>query len=194
MKIISIEDDFNTIEKGIDRVLGKSKILPERVFSETMKYFLFVPFDDLFMALFYNHIKKFLIKTGEKRFWLVVTDPSPRSYFARYFDFFGAIEFSISDNEGDYISALNDFPSDSPADALIHNSNSVVVSSCRGEWAVFGDRDADIAVCGFSSREKMVLFREVYGSDLLSGVEEAAKFAYGEGLNAKELCNSYISD
>ena len=194
MKVVSLEKDFNLIELSINSVMDKSKILPENVFREAFKYFLFITFDELLMTLFFNHLKRYLIDIGEKGFWLAVIDPDSKSYFSTHFNFFGAFEFSSADDEDDYVSALNDYPEDSPADALMHNSNSLIVSSFTNKWAVFGNREADIAICAFSDRAYWELFRSSYGSDLLNGIKAAAKYAYGaSGKNSQKekFCKSY---
>ena len=51
--------------------------------------------------------------------------------------------------------------------------------SSTHKWAVYGDRDADIAICGFTNLEQMELFKSIYGSDLLGGAITAADYAYG---------------
>jgi len=194
MKIISLEKDFNLIEMSINIIMDKSKLLPENVFRETLKYFLFVTFDELLMTLFFNHLRQYLIGIGEKDFWLAVIDPDPKSYFAANFNFYGAFEFSSTDDEADYVSALNDYPKGSTADALMHNSNSLIVSSFTNKWAVFGNRGADIAICAFSDHAHMKLFRSSYGSDLLNDMKAAAKYAYGDSdknSQAERFCMNY---
>lgn len=63
------------------------------------------------------------------------------------------------------------------------------------KWAVYGDRDADIAICAFTDQQQMELFKSIYGSDLLDGVKVAANYAYGAtGKSTLEatLCDSYL--
>ena len=79
MNPISTAKDFDLIDVSIDRVIDRSRTLPDRVFRNTLKYFLFITFDELRMTLFFNHIKQYLIRTGERKFWLTTIDPDPRS-------------------------------------------------------------------------------------------------------------------
>lgn len=197
MKAISAAKDFDQIEMSIDRAIDRSKMLPDRVFRSTLKYFLFITFDELYMTLFFNHVKRYLDKVGERAFWLVTIDPDPRSYFFHHFGFYGAFEFLSSDNEDDYVSALNDYPKDNHADSLMSNSNSLVAVSSSGEWAIFSSRDDDIAICGFSDRAQMEIFRSVYGSDLLNDVNAAAEYAYatsGDAQRIERFHKNYSSD
>ena len=197
MKAVSVERDYEPIEAGVDIIIYKTKTLPEKVFRETFKYFLFITFDDLLMPHFFNHLKQFLIEVGEERFWLTVIDPEPKLYFGVNFTFFGSFEFSNADTENDYISALNEYPKDSLADALAHNSNSLLISSFTYKWAIFGNRDADIAICAFSDRTQMELFESFYGYDLLDGVKAAAKYAYsatGDNALIETFCKNYVTE
>lgn len=195
MKVISTEKDYNSVATVAAKVLNRTKVLPDNVFRSALKFFLFITFDDLFMPLFFNHLKRYLLEIGENRLWVMAIEPDPKLYFGAHFNFFGAIEFSLSDTEDNYLAALNNYPADSPADALAHNANVLIFFSSTHTWVVYGDREADIAICAFADRTQMELFKSIYGSNLLHGVKTAAEYAYGasgeSALKAK-LCNSYV--
>lgn len=187
MKVISTEKEYDPVATGTERILNKTNVLPENVFRKTLKFFLFITFDELLMPLFFNHLKRYLLNVGESSFWVTAIDPDPKLYFGANFEFFGAIEFTDSDTGEDYLAALNNHPGDSPADALAHNSNLLMFFSQTHKWAVYGDRGADIAICAFADRRQMEIFRSIYGSDLLDGVKAAADYAYGAaGKNTLE--------
>jgi hypothetical protein len=197
MRAITTEKGYGSVESDSEKILDRTKVLPENVFKQAFKFFLFITFDELFMPMFFNHLKRYLMEIDENCFWLTAIDPDPKIYFGSNFDFFGAIEFSSADTNEDYLSALNNYPEDSPADALAHNTNSLMFFSSQYGWAVYGDRDADIAICAFADIEKMELFKSIYGSDLLGGVSAAADYAYGATGNSvlrAKLCSSYSVD
>lgn len=191
MKVINTENEFVHIDSKIDNAIEKSKILPDKIFRSVFKYFLFITFDELFMILFFNHLKEYLIQVGEKGFWMSIIDPDPKGYFFKNFGFFGSFEFLNSDSENNYVSALNEFPYNSPADAPMHNSNSLVFSSFINNWVIYGNRDADIAICAFLNGEEMKIFKSIYGSDLLGEVNAAAEYAFGTTPKAEEFCKNY---
>lgn len=193
MKMALTEKDYHPIAVGVEKILDRTKVLPENVFRQTFRFFLFITFDDLLLPFFFNHVKQYLLDVEENSFWLTAIDPDAKLYFGAHFDFFGTIEFFNSDTEDDYIAALNYDPGDSPADALTHNSNILMVFSPTEKWAIYGDRDADIAICAFTDREQMERFKSAYSSGLLGGVEAAADYAYGAGKSTlkETLCNSY---
>jgi len=180
VKLISKEKDYIPIAIGIKKTIHKEKKIPQRVFRKSFKYFLFITFEEIFMPLFFNNVKRYLRKKVENSFWITVIDPDPKDYFESNFDFFGTIEFCISDTIDDYLSALNDYPASSPADALAHNSNILIFSSYQNNWAIYGDRESDIAVCAFSDSEQMELFNSTYESGLLEGIKAASEYAYNE--------------
>ena len=198
MEVISTEKDYEPIAIGVENILNRSKTLPDKVFKESFNFFLFITFDELFMPEFFlKHLKYYLSYTGEDTFWVTTIDPDPRLYFGYHFDFWGAVKFSTLDTENEYLSALNNYPQDSPADALAHNSNLLMFFSPTNKWAVYGDRNAGIAVCAFTNREQMERFKSIYGSDLLEGVKLAAEYAYGKVGKydlIKKLCNSYVAN
>jgi hypothetical protein len=194
MKVISVEKDYEPIVTSVKKILDQTKTLPENVFRQAFKFFLFITFDELFMPLFFNHIKRYLLEAAENGFWLTVIDPDP-SYFWSHFDFFGSIEFSSSDSEDDYLAALNNYPKESIADALAHNSNLLMIFSPTSKWAIYGDRGSGIAICAFSDRAQMEFFKSIYDCDLLGGVKFAAEYAYGatdKNSLREKFCNSYL--
>lgn len=197
MRVITTEKDYDSVASEADKILYRTKVLPENVFKQALKFFLFVTFDELFMPLFFNHLKRYLLEVGEISFWLTAIDPDPKLYFGANFDFFGAIEFSSADSEEEYLAAINNYPEDSPADALAHNANSLMLFSSQHGWAVYGNRDADIAICAFADIEQMEQFKSIYSCDLLGGVSAAADYAYGATGNSvlkANLCSSYSVD
>lgn len=63
MKVITTEKDYDAIATGVEKILNKVKALPENVFNQTFKFFLFITFDELFIPqLFLNHLKQYLLK------------------------------------------------------------------------------------------------------------------------------------
>ena len=99
MKVISSEKDYDLIATGVEKILNTTKALPDNVFRKDVKFFLFITFDEFFMPLFFNHLKRFMLDIGENSFWAMAVDPDPGLYFGAHFKFFGAIEFFTSDTE-----------------------------------------------------------------------------------------------
>ncbi len=197
MRVVSLKEDLSLIHTYIDRVLDKSKALPDKVFRGAFKFFLFITFDELFMGLFYNHIRQYLMEIGENEYWLVAIDSKPKQNFESDFEIIAAIQFLTNDSEDDYLLAVNGFTDDNPASVQMHSSDSIIALSSCGKWAVFGNRGADIGICAFAEREYMKLFRSSYNLDLLGGVKPAAEYAYGavdKNSLIDKFCNAYRTD
>ncbi len=128
--------------------------------------------------MFYNNIIKYFAETKENEFWLTTLRPDAEQYYYKYFRFFGTFEFSCSDTFEEYISALNGYPKESPNNALMYIGDVVLFSTYTNKWVVYGERDADIAICAFQEKELMELFEKIYGSETLGDVREAADYAY----------------
>lgn len=185
MKIIQNAEHYGVVRSKLINVLQRKAGLPGRVFDDRLGHFLFITFDDVFLKLFFEHVNSFLKEAGEPRWWMQTLDPDPTGYFATHYDFFGGVEFSNDDSSEEFVAAINFAPAGNSADAIIHNTNSIVALSDAVDWTVFAERESDIAVCAFASIEKMNMFRAFYGSDLLQSVGEAAEFAFSEDPEKK---------
>lgn len=203
MKAVSEENYFVPIAANIIKTLNKTKALPENVFQKEFGHYLFITFDELFTTLFFNHLKDYLLKTNEQDFFVSSIDPDPEAYFKVHFGFFGAFIFSTSDSEKDYIFALNNYPEDSPADALAHNCESILIMSVNDKFAIYGSRDNEIAICAFPDREQAKSFRWAYDDDLLANERSAAEYAYcydphysdsDSAALVDEFCRNYKND
>lgn len=194
MKIIQRPHEFSEVIDKVDRLVDSSTSLPNYVFKEGFKTFLFLTFDEIFLKMFYERIVKFNDKNNDRSWWIAVLDPDPVSYFYENFKSYACVEFSRGDDSKVFVEALNFSPGGSSPDAIIHNSNSLAVLSEAGDWVIFGDRDSEIAVCAFKDKKKGEIFEVIYGDELLGDVKEAADFAYGERSQYKDkLINSYGS-
>lgn len=177
------KSEYNLILSRSDEIINRKQNIPDKVFHKEFKIFLFITFDEILMPIFFNHLKKYLVEINQKKLWVTTIKPDPKNYFEINFDFWGAFEIRPEDNAEDYIAALHNYPTESPADAIAHSANSILFFSPEHDWAIYGDRDSDIAICSFNNKEKMQIFQAIYGYDLLGSVKDAAIYAYGEEEN-----------
>jgi hypothetical protein len=196
MKVIQDEQDFNAIEKCIDAIIDKSKEFPDKVFKSGFNYYLFTEFYFILQETLYDLLKEYMNKIGEETFWVSAVSPDPRKYFRFHYVFYAAIEFSISDDTSAILSALNDYPNENLADSIAVNTNSILVSSYSNQWAVYGERDQEIAVCGFVDKSHMEMFREVFRDVLLGDERKAAEFThyYNNTFDVERFCKNYRTD
>jgi hypothetical protein len=178
MKVILELNTFNRINAITKEIINASKSVPDNVFYDGWRHFLFAPFEDMLLPLSFDHIKEFLTGLKEKEFWLTTIEPDPLQYIHANFGYYGTFEFSINDTTSDYLSALHDFPSSSPADAMAHNGVRLLALSCLGRWAAYFDRDNNITIFAFRDLMIMESFKQVYGPDLFASADDAAQYCY----------------
>jgi hypothetical protein len=91
---------------------------------------------------FLEFLRTLMGRGGDKRFYYVVLDPEPESYFFANFGKYPMVELSIDDPGDVYVKALNENPGNSPADALGTNWYEYVIFAPSRKWFVRGKRDA----------------------------------------------------
>lgn len=188
LKLVSINSDYVRVSNSINAAIVSDVCFPGQVFSQSFTKFSFLTFDELLMPVFFIKLVRFQRAIGEERFWFSCVEPDPRLYFNEHFDFFGCVEFAVEDEAEEYCNALNNFPETSLADALAHSANQIVILSQSGKWAIYGNRDSEIAICAFRDLTLQDVFQSIYGADLFPNAESAFDFAYGECANeSKDL-------
>ena len=191
MKLISEHHSYYVIKNSLIDILDSQKTLPDKVFKSKFQYFSFITFDEIFTDFFFEHLSNYISKINGGSFWLTTLEPEPILYFKKHFDFFGAMEFSITDTEQSFLSALHEHPRISPADAIVHSAKVLAIIPPSKTWTIYGDRDANIAICAFSKKEEMESFIMSYTSGVLNGIDSAADYAYGSSTNAEKLKQNY---
>ena len=181
MKVLSSKTDISSIYTKVGKLIQVNKNLPDNVFTSTSKNFLFITFDDLRMSVFFNHIRQFLLVTGESEFWLVPVNIASKQGSESSFDIDAAVQFSVADSEEDFLHTVNGTSDDIPASIPIYVADLLIAFSSRSDWVIFGDRKTDLAVCAISNSNSLDIFSSIYGSDLLNGIE-AEEHAFGVSL------------
>ncbi|WP_278800189.1 hypothetical protein [Marinobacter nauticus] len=194
MRFIESREEFNLFRSLSESVIDPSKKLPENIFTRFYSLFLFFTFDEIHMKLFFRHLQDFLKQIGEFKFIYLVLDPSPEDYVCDKVRKYKAIEFTLDDSEDQFIVALNEYSGGDEPDCIMDNSDQILIVSGSKNWCIYADRDSDISICAFSSRNYYEEFQAVYGGDLLPSVEAAAKYAYDESADYDCFLKSYSID
>lgn len=119
--------------------------LPAQVFRQACA-FRVMEWDLMWSARFFEFASALTTAAGSDSFNLLVLDPDPDKYFRRRFGALPLLTFSTSDIAAAYIDRINADPGDSPADAVIYNSNIVAVWPATKLWCLYGHRDFEISV------------------------------------------------
>lgn len=151
--MITSRSDFEFELQKINRLIGRSATLPDQVFVTAPVAFHIVDFDQVWSEEFFVDAQRLTRRAGDASLTLAVLRPDPDHYYHAHFGKFPVLRFSTSDSAQRYIDELHQDPGDSPADAIAYNSEVVLVYPASVRWAIYGDRDLEIAVIAVMDKE-----------------------------------------
>src|SRR5690606_15426118 len=108
--------------------------------------------------LFFEGLKEFLSKIGDKTVTFYTIDPPPEEYFYKHFQKYSVFEISndATDKELNHIMMKN--PGDNSADAIALTSDEISWHSSSNDWGIMGSKDWEVAIVGFTSENIKELF------------------------------------
>lgn len=176
VKRLDAQLDFDQNMAVVNGICDRKRSLPEQVFKQSKGCCISLLFDEIFLPTFFADMKEFLRLEKETDFFLIVLDPDPETYFLEHFNTYHLALLSKDDKVEDYMDLLNQDPGGSPADAIIHSSNILLFYSVTTHWAIYADRNWEIAICWFSNKEVLKNFRHVYSGVVLDTAEDTLEF------------------
>jgi len=107
--------------------------------------------DQLFKRRFFNLLED-ISRTSDpasESFFLLVINPHPINYFKKNLNFFPAIEFFPSKDDGKtFLSALNIAPQlGNIADSIASRAEEILIFPAHGLWKIFVRRDGENSGC-----------------------------------------------
>lgn len=136
---------FTKRKTSVNSILNK-KELPSNIFSSEYKWFKFLEFDEIFTEHFYNYFSNHVKQLEYNFFTFYTLDPDPEKYFFKFFKEFSVIDFSINDDYDLFLNKLHSPPKDSPADALMYNSNEIILFCDDLSLFIYGNRGEEFAI------------------------------------------------
>jgi hypothetical protein len=112
-----------------------------------------IEWDLLWSRRFADFVIDLTKSSGSDAFRLLVLSPDPLEYFFHHFGSLPMLTLTSSDDSDAYIRAINRDPGNSPADAIVHNSNVIVGWPSSKRWCLYGDRDFEIALIALQQEE-----------------------------------------
>lgn len=176
----------------VEKMIYTNVALPSQVFK-TLQAVRFMPFDVVLRPEFFEGLVRCLAAHGQSKFFLLTVSPTIVEQI-RDFHSGGCFIFNVSDSSAEYLATLHHYPIESRADGLAYSADRFLMSSMSGNWAVFADRDSDLAMVGFASPELRGAFERIFSDHIFENVEEAAKFGYAESGRVeleRELIRNY---
>ncbi|WP_378182241.1 hypothetical protein [Aquimarina sp. SS2-1] len=186
---IKKEEIYKDKKSEVENILiNKDVKLPDMIFKDAYSNFSFCDFEYLFSEYFFESLKKYLNKRKQDHFTFYTLDPDPENYFFKNFGSFNIIDFS-EEEYSSYIKKLSEAPDNNEADALIYNSNKIIIYAQNLDLVIYGDRNWEIAVIclkkeNFSENNLKTFFE----NDVVS-VEEFVKMSsdFYDQLSSKNL-------
>lgn len=163
MDFISDTSQFNKYRKVVGSLLME-KSFEENPFEQKFKFFLGFEFDFIFNESFFEGLKKFAKKNGNKTIVFYTINPSPEEYFFHHFNKYNVIEIGVTTSELELNDMLMKDPGGSPSDSLCLNSNDICWFSESENWVILCSRDQELAIIGFTKLDVKNEFIASYDS------------------------------
>lgn len=163
------EESLNLIKKSFDI----EKRLPEQVFLVPWQKKCVFDFDKAMGYSFWNELERLVTLSDDLFILMAVLDPHPVNYYYKEFSQYNWCIFPKDITANEYWNTLKWSPVDSPADAIVFNSEVVVWLSPTLKWAIWGERGYGICILALSDEigsytSELCLSIETAITDLIS--------------------------
>ena len=147
-RIINDRESMSRLMTGLSSMVSIANRLPALVFRPGYDRFRFLEFDVTTSERFWNVLSALAVSSQDSHVNLIVLEPDPIDYFFKRFHKYGALRFEVNASPNDYSEGLETAPANSPADALLYNSEVIAWFPDSCNWALWGERSRGVAVLG----------------------------------------------
>ncbi|MCG5026819.1 MULTISPECIES: hypothetical protein [Geobacillus] len=140
--------EFYQLYRTVNDVFFLENRLPKQVFREPFRYFWFEEFDWTMDGDFWTVIQQLSKKMKDEYILTAVLDPHPVEYFYEEFGYYNWVKPPVHLTSDQYVNVLELGPKESPADAMLYNSYTVIWLPSSMKWAIWGDRNYGICILG----------------------------------------------
>lgn len=166
INFITDKVEFEKYKIKINEIFPSYISFENNPFNANFKYFIGFDFDFIFNDHFFEGIRAFLLKIGDKKLFFYTIDPHPEDYFHKHFNCYNAFEANIKTLTVELNDIMMKDPGDSPADSIAIHSDQIVWFSQSSDWAILGSRDFEIAVAGFTSEDIKLKFIDSFNDHM----------------------------
>lgn len=143
--------DFEKLWEVVNSIFKINHRLPNQVFNSGFCNFLFGEFDRVIGDAFWDSsIKPLALASQDTHLLVAVLDPDPINYFYREFGYYNWRKIPVNITGHDYFKILEIGPENSPADAMVFNSETVVWVPMSKKWAIWGERSYGTCILAFT--------------------------------------------
>jgi len=195
------QDEYLTIEaypkvkEIVDGIFYATRLLPNYVFKKRYRFTLIANCDHIISENLISilHDRRFCRPTDN--ILLSVLDPDPIAYFHKHFGKINSIRFKAGISEEDY-GHLRWLDPGNATDAIQFNTNNLVWIPDNGRWAIWGERDREIAVIGFDDPAQAdFLLNEVgYWIDAETALDHFASAPYRDHKAPEDFARPLIAN
>ncbi len=191
MNIIDNQRIFLNKMEQLKSIVDINARFPLRTISKEFSEICFVNFDDIFTQEFFEGLRSFLIAIKESNLTYAVLDPKPEEYFFSHFHKYPFLDFNIDTSSQEFLADIEADPGDSPADAIVYNSNVIVIFGANARWVIYADRDYEVAIVGSVRLDVKEAFIRGIGQrrilDAADVVEQILPLIYPDSSTSKYL-------
>lgn len=149
-KLISDKEQFEEALNLVKRAFDYEQRLPEQVFNVPFQKRCVFDFDKAMGYSFWYELERLVNLSNDPYILVAVLDPHPVDYFYNEFSRYNWCILKKNTTPEEYWNAIESSPEESPADAIVFNSEVVVWLSPSMKWAIWGERSYGICILGLS--------------------------------------------
>ncbi|MFK4305316.1 hypothetical protein ABH892_005501 [Paenibacillus sp. RC254] len=149
-KLISDKEKFEEAVNLVKRAFDHEKRLPEQIFNVPFQKTCVFDFDKAMSYSFWHELERLINLSNDPFILMAVLDPHPVDYFYKEFSRYNFFILSRDATADEYWKMIESSPEESPADAIVFNSEVVVWLSPSMKWAIWGERSYGICIVGLS--------------------------------------------
>lgn len=149
-KLIKDKEQFEEALNMAKRAFDYEQRFPEQVFKVPFQKKCVFDFDKAMGYSFWNELERLVTLSDDPFILMAVLDPHPVDYFYKEFSQYNWCIFPKGTTADEYWNSIESSPEESPADAIVFNSEVVVWLSPSMKWAIWGERSYGICILGLS--------------------------------------------
>ncbi len=158
-------EEFLKYKSRFSQLFNPTVDFGDNPFNPDFKYFLAFEFDFIYHELFFEGLKEFLLRIGDKKVTFYTIDPSPVDYFFKRYNKYSVFEISNIATDDELNEIMMKDPKKPSGDAIALTSDDISWFSASNDWVIMGSRDWEVAIVAFTSKRIKQLFVESFSEN-----------------------------
>lgn len=158
INFIHSEREYTNATNELRQTFKEGTDIVENLFVKGFETYCAFEFDRLYGKAFYYGLQDFLDKINTQSFIFYTIVPASDNYFFTNFSKYSVARIPTNASYNDYIEFLHRDPGNSPADALLHNAETIALCSSESIWGIIGSKDLEIGIVGYKDEKTKIDF------------------------------------